>query len=145
MSITSPFLASCRRLVALSMRMIEPLISGVFHKTRSLYRRSNPNPLIEYPSLTLSVHRLNLENLFLYHNSQINNFVSVLILGTLDVLGLLVDLLLGDGVSFLYEIFLMIRDVSTSPRQHSRHRIRSRTLTTSLRGSPVSRTCSTTM
>ena len=42
------------------------------------------------------MHRLILRKLFLYLNSHINNFVSVLILGNLDVLGLLVDLVLGD-------------------------------------------------
>ena len=75
---------------------------------RSLYRTSNPNPLVESPSPTLSVHRLNLGNRFLYHNSHINNFVCVLTLGNLDVLGLaplgvyglLIDLLLGDGFRF---------------------------------------------
>ena len=35
-------------------------------------------------------------NLFLHHNSRVNSFVCVLILRNLDVLGLLVDLLLGD-------------------------------------------------
>ena len=74
------------------------------HHARSQYRRSNTtNPLVGSPFPTLSVHCLNLGNLFLYHNSHnshINNFVSVLILGNLDVLGLLVDPFLGDGFRF---------------------------------------------
>ena len=45
---------------------------------------------------TLSVHRLHLETLFLCRNNQINNFDSVLFLGISDVLGLLVDLLVGE-------------------------------------------------
>ena len=84
------------------LRMIElSQVSFTKHQhARSLYRRSNPHPLVGFPSPTLSVHRLNLRNLFLYHNSDINNFVSVLILGNLDVLGLLVDLHLGIGFRF---------------------------------------------
>ena len=78
------------------------------HHARSQYRRSNPNPLIGSPSPILSVHSLNLGILFLSHNGHINNFVSVLILRDLDVLGLVplgvfghvVDLLLGDGFRF---------------------------------------------
>ena len=35
------------------------------------------------------------ENLFLYRNSHVNNFVCVLILRNLDVLGLVVDLFPG--------------------------------------------------
>ena len=42
------------------------------------------------------MHRLHLENLFLCRNNQINNFDSVLFLVISDVLGLLVDLLLGE-------------------------------------------------
>ena len=71
---------------------------------RSQYRRSNPIPLIEFPSPTLSVHSLNLRDGILYHNRNINNFVSVRILRDLDVCGLvpgdLSDLLLGDGFRF---------------------------------------------
>ena len=70
------------------------------HHARSRYRRLDPNPLIGSPSPILSVRSLNLGLLSLYHNSHINNFVSVLILGNLDVLGLLVDLLLHDGFRF---------------------------------------------
>ena len=51
---------------------------------------------------------LNLRDRILYHDSHINNFVSVLILRNLDgfslvplgVFGLLVDLLRGDGFPF---------------------------------------------
>ena len=46
---------------------------------RSLYRRSNPNPLVESLSPNPAV-RLNLGKLSLYCNSHINNSVSVLIL-----------------------------------------------------------------
>ena len=65
---------------------------------RSLYPRSNPNSLIGFLSPTLSVHRLLVGKVFLYRNSHINNFVCVL--GNLDVLGLLGDLLLIDGCRF---------------------------------------------
>ena len=57
------------------------------HYARLRYRRSNPNPLIGAPSPTLSEHSLNLRSLFLYYNRHIHSFVSVLILGNLDVLG----------------------------------------------------------
>ena len=67
---------------------------------RSQYRRSNPNLLVGSSSPTLFVHRLNLKKLSLHSNRHINNFVSVLILRNLDVLGHLVDLLLGDGILF---------------------------------------------
>ena len=40
---------------------------------------------------------LNLRDLSLHRNRHINNLVNVLSLRNLDVLGLLVDLLLGDG------------------------------------------------
>ena len=63
----------------------------------SLYRRSNSSPLVESLSPTLSVRLLILgETCFCHHNSHINNFVCVLILRNLDVLGLVVDLLLVD-------------------------------------------------
>ena len=79
---------------------------------RSLYRRSNPNSLVRFPSRILSVPHWNQQELPLYINSHINNFVSVLILRdldvcggvlileNLDVLGLLVDLLMGDWFRF---------------------------------------------
>ena len=47
------------------------------HNARLRYRRSNSNPLIGAPSPTLSVHSLNLRNLFLYYNRHIHSFVSV--------------------------------------------------------------------
>ena len=75
---------------------------------RSQYRKSNPNPLIGFPSPTLSVHCFESERQDPFQNSHINNFVSVLILRDLDVFGLVplgvlghvVDLLLGDGFRF---------------------------------------------
>ena len=91
---------------------------------RSLYRRSNPNSLIGFPSPTFSVPQWNLEELSLYLNSHINTFVSVLILRDLDVcvwsrstwcadLSWLIFSLVMGSIS-LCAIFLMIRDVSTS-------------------------------
>ena len=78
------------------------------HHARSPYRRSNPNPLIGFPSPTLSARSLNLRVLSLPLNRHINNFVSVLILRDLDVCGLVplgvlghvIDLLLDDGFRF---------------------------------------------
>ena len=60
------------------------------------HRKTSPHPFVE----SLSVHRLILRKLSLYHNSHINKFVCVLILRNLGMLGLLVDLLLVDWFRF---------------------------------------------
>ena len=75
---------------------------------RSLYRRSNQSSIIGFPSPTPSVHRLMLRNPSRTCDNHINNSVSVRILrnlgilgpGLLDVFGLLVNLLRGDGFRF---------------------------------------------
>ena len=85
------------------------------------YTVSEVQPGFGFPCATHSVHRLHLGDLVLYLNSHINNFVCVLILRNLDVLGWLIFFWLTGSVSL--RDFLMIRDVSTSTCWQNRHRI----------------------
>ena len=65
---------------------------NVFFHFKCLFRTASISEVQPFAaSLTLSPHSLNLEDLSLHRNRSINNFVHVLILRNLDVLGLLVD------------------------------------------------------
>ena len=78
--------------------MIELSLQVSFTKrqhARSLYQKVQPKLTYRVSFSNSVCASFDLGSLFLHHNSHINNFVCVLILENLAVLGLVVDFLLG--------------------------------------------------